>query len=75
MTDKETLTAMFERAGIQYTDVAADSSWGSSRDNGAGGIVGIPIASRFEVEAGYSGFVSCFDFDANGRLLTVSAWE
>lgn len=63
MNDREVLIAMLNRAGVVWTDVD---------DRG----------KQIEVEAktgpqndGYVGFVSVFDFDDDGALVKMGAWE
>lgn len=69
MSDFETLKEMFERAPMT-------GAMGNSR-----AAVVVEEANdehdgpQITVENGYMFFVSQFDFDKDGNLVTVSAWE
>lgn len=58
-TDYEALVAMLDRAKIAYTG-------GDGADDGK------PIIN---VEKGYAGFVTCFEFNADGSLKDMGAYE
>ena len=70
MTDRETLLAMLDRAGIAYDD-----------GNGPGDATGITITvppRSYQAGSpiiGYTGFMTTVHFDADGALRQIGVWE
>lgn len=71
MSDLETLKAMFDRAGViykfrggEYPDYVATDETHMSVE-----------AHDGPANEGYDGFVAAFEFDKEGKLLSVGAWE
>lgn len=60
-TDKEILSEMFKRNGIEY-----ETFVGEAHAEGE---------ESFCIEAGYAGFSSNFQFDSDGKLTSVEAAE
>lgn len=60
VTDRETLTAMFKRQEIDYTESPEDSE---------------SALPYIVVEGGYIGFQTWFSFNADGSLADVRAFE
>ena len=71
MSDKQTLIDMLTRAGVEF-EIRTHSEKKPFR---AGGSSLLDYESVVLVEAGYSGFVTEFFFDADGALLYMGAWE
>ncbi len=61
MTDREVLKAMFDRAGVVWSE-DEDGMTVSENDGG-------------EANAGYSYFMAGFGFNEDGSLKYVGAWE
>lgn len=59
-TDRETLRAMLDRAGVIYTEDGLDLT---------------VEAKAGPANEGYMGFVAVFTFDGDGSLKSVGAWE
>jgi hypothetical protein len=66
MTDRETLIAMFQRQGIEYSVKEDDHPRKE-------GIATAP--SPLVVEGGYLGFYTWFSFNVDGTLASVEAFE
>jgi hypothetical protein len=70
MTDRETLLAMLDRAGITYDD-----------GNGPGDATCITITETPRTYhagspvIGYTGFMTTVHFDADGALAKIGVWE
>lgn len=69
-TDVETIRAMLERVGIDYSEhpCEADSQEPTAHSSRSG-------ATNIEIHDGYDGFVSVLSFDKDGALERVAAWE
>jgi hypothetical protein len=62
MTDLQTLQAMLERAKIEHCNIENTNADGKK-------------SKSLSVERGYSGFITIFEFDSDGKLLDMGAWE
>lgn len=68
VTDLDAMTAMLTRAGIEYETRTPNPEFPRSFRDGT--------TTQLVVEdMGYTGFYSVLGFDADGRLLSVGAWE
>ena len=72
MSDKQTLIDMLTRAGVEF-EIRTHSS--EKKPFRAGGKSLLNYEGVVLVEAGYSGFVTEFFFDAADGLLYMGAWE
>jgi len=61
MTDRETIETLLKRAGIEWKTKASNPP---EEDD-----------SHIYVHRGYAGFVVSFEFNPDGSLKDVSAWE
>ena len=61
-SDLELLKQMFDRAGIEYSESRLD---GTKRG----------VFFELTVERGYSGFVTSYEFNAEGALTDTGAYE
>ena len=70
MSDKETLLAMLNKAGITYEDGdgPGDHSGITITVPGRNHKAGSPII-------GYTGFMTTIHFDADGTLTKIGVWE
>jgi len=79
VSDLQTLREMFARADVNYVLDEASERTQKQRPNVATALMtssgfdgtGEPGAGN----GGYMGFFTLFEFDADGMLLMVSAWE
>ena len=63
MSDKETLTAMFKKANIEYEEPETDIQHR------------IVKGQVIYIERGYTGFYTKFSFDSQGNLENIEAYE
>lgn len=66
MSDKETLLAMLDRAGIPY-----EGGEGPGEHTG----ITINVTRNSETVIGYTGFSTTIHFDGWGNLIKIGVWE
>jgi hypothetical protein len=69
-TDRDTLKAMLDRAGIVYKEAPADPRW-----DRVGPTKIIVVEGEGPNNLGYSSFETSFFFNEDGALLAMGAWE
>ena len=72
MTDLKRIKAMFDRAGIEYTEEVGCQHFKDPRTSKQRSI---DEAHCLTVERGYSGFATSFVFDRQETLMDVGAYE
>lgn len=72
VTDQETIVIMLTAANIPFELFPA----GSGRYTGPEAMISITVDEDEHGKVrGYANFISCFYFDANGKLITMGAWK
>lgn len=75
MTDKEKLIELLKSFDIKFGDIKDSYKQGDNHINFGYNVYNDDSFPKCDKVGGYMGFYTSFEFDEDGKFVTVGAWE